>query len=302
MSGVNDVALGKLRIRVGGINCLSTLPEYRRQGLGSQIMRAAHQRMAELGCQVGLLGTHITNWYRKLGWELAGRARWYRLDRSNIKLLPALPANTEVEMAAEERAIEVVRLRNGDCLGGIRQPASFSTVMRAKGNPQVVLAYDRGLAVAYLLIRERTVIEWGGAAELVAGLVRAWFKRTDNPDIPTSAVDESRRPLLQDEITLVAPAEGHLLVEMLQGLRMPCNNSYLGVMYVLDPKGLLQATGHTDIVISEKDIGFSLLRGPERVDLAQCELAKQFFGPERVSDFAGDVFPLWFWQWSLDKV
>ena len=84
----NEVQLGEVRLRVGGINSLSTLPEYRKRGLGTAVMEAAHDRMRELGCHVGLLRTSVPNWYRKLGWENGGSERKYFCDQGNLALLP----------------------------------------------------------------------------------------------------------------------------------------------------------------------------------------------------------------------
>ena len=45
-----------------------------------------------------------------------------------------------------------------------------------------------------------------------------------------------------------------------------------------------------------------LRRGAETAVLSRARLAKLFFGPERVSDFAADLLPLPFWQWPIEFV
>jgi GNAT superfamily N-acetyltransferase len=79
-------------IGVGGINAVGTHPDYRRLGLATLTMQDAAARMREIGLHVGLLSTGITNWYRKLGWERAGRQRTFTFDRRNITYLPDAPA------------------------------------------------------------------------------------------------------------------------------------------------------------------------------------------------------------------
>ncbi len=64
----NEVVLGDVRLRVGGVNCVGVLPQYRKLGLGAQLMSAVHDCLRALGCHVGLLSTDIDNWYRSLGW------------------------------------------------------------------------------------------------------------------------------------------------------------------------------------------------------------------------------------------
>jgi hypothetical protein len=41
---------------------------------------------------MGWLGTGINDWYRRLGWENAGCAWTFTLDRATIELLPPLEA------------------------------------------------------------------------------------------------------------------------------------------------------------------------------------------------------------------
>jgi len=299
---VNDVALGAARLRVGGINCLATRPEYRRRGLGAGVMQAAHARMVELGCHVGLLGTQIVEWYRRLGWERAGCARSYLFDRGNIGLLPDLPEGTELRVAGEDALPEVIRLRHADRLGGLRSKETFARIYRARGAPDVVLAERKSEAQACLLARKGSVIEWGGPVETVAALLRAWFERCDDPAASTSERDASFRVAHRPEMTLSAPAAGQALVEALDGLGIPFSAGYAGMMYIADPRGLLDAFGLEDIAVAAEEERFTLTRGKDSVTLDRRALAKLLFGPERVSPFAADVLPLPFWQWPLEHV
>ncbi len=54
--------------------------------------------------------------------------------------------------------------------------------------------------------------------------------------------------------------------------------------------------------VTEMDGKFALARGDESATVSRQELAKLLFGPERISDFAGDVLPLLFWEWPLEHV
>ena len=47
---------------------------------------------------------------------------------------------------------------------------------------------------------------------------------------------------------------------------------------------------------------FTLRKGQETATIDRSRLTKLFFGPERVSDFASDVFPLPLWQWPVERV
>jgi hypothetical protein len=315
----SETRVDNARLRVGGINCVGTLQEYRRHGLGSQVMEAAQAKMRDLGCHVGLLVTGITNWYRKLGWEEAGGVRSYRLNRGNIRLLPPLSTGVSYRFAEagdEEAAAEVVRLRNQDLLGATRSVASFRQLHAARKSPQILLAEAEGVAISYLLVRENFVMEWGGNAQSVAGLVRSYFETLDDPALSTSQRNSAAGPVALQNLTLPTPISffsskharkkvhpwQHPLVTLLDAVCIPYATEYLGMMYVVDPRPILDAYGLSAVEVETEGDEFILRYGDERVKLTRNQLAKLFFGPERISNFAADLFPLPFWQWILEKV
>ncbi len=299
---VNEVQLGGARLRTGGINSVATLPEFRKRGLGMAVMRMATGHMRELGCHVGLLGTDISNWYRRLGWEYGGIERSYRLDRGNIGLLPTLPQDIMCEAFKEEMAEQVLAVHHADRLGGIRTPGLFDQLLSAKKVSNAVVARRDSEVIAYLLIRGQTAVEWGGPVEVVAGLVRAWFEDLDDPESSTSTRDADFRPVGLVGLTVTTPGGGHPLVTVLEDLGIPYSMRYAGMILLMDSQGVLEAFGHRDIVVSEEEEKVGLRRGTESETLTRNAMVKLFFGPERVSNFASDVFPLPFYQWVLEHV
>jgi predicted acetyltransferase len=329
----NDIRVGDVALRVGGINCVGTLQEYRRHGLGSQVMEAAQSKMAELGCHAGLLVTGISNWYRRLGWDDAGWVRTYRLNRGNIALLPRLPdglrirfaevSTSEAEQESKKEVItEVLRLHNSAQLGAVRTAEGFRQLLAAKKNPRIVLAEsaEQSTPSAYLLLKDPSVVEWAGPAEIVAGLVRACFERLDDPAASTSQRDSGDGPALLRTLTLTTPGWQHPLVTRLDHARIPHTIDYLGMIYVVDPQAILNAYGLSSICsvsslasmagtsmadtdhVEAKGQEFVLTYREESAKFSRNQLAKLFFGPERITEFAADIFPLPFWQWNLEKV
>lgn len=298
---INEIEMGSVRLRVGGINCLATLPEYRRRGLGNALMRASHEHLRASGCHVGLLGTAITNWYRGLGWERAGTKRIYTIDAGNVDLLPPLPSEVTMRRTDVETVGRVLNIREADHLGGRRDPAMFEAIGKARGRPDVVLAETSGRPVAYLLARQRDIMEWGGPAPLVAALLQAWYQTTHRSEASTSARDPDGMANEQ-ALSVPTPATGHGLMPRLDELRIPFNAGCLRMMYLVDPAAILRAYGVPEVDVREDGEWFILKRGAETAALSRPQLAKLFFGPERVSPFAADVFPLPFWQWPLEQV
>ncbi len=307
---VSEVMVGESTLRVGGINCVGTLPDYRRHGLGSQVMAAAHQTMRDLGCQVGLLSTGIINWYRRMGWEDAGRMRTYRLNRGNIGLLPKLSSDQRIRFVdldsnQEEGQVvaEVVRLHNLARLGALRTEESFRQLTEARQMRRIVLSESEGGLLAYLLLQENRVVEWAGSAQEVAGLVRTCFETLDDPKTSTSQrANAASGPTPLRTLALHTPGWQHPLVDWLDSARLPYSTDYLGMLYVVDPRAILDIYGLSSVRVEETDGEFNITHQGKNIQLNRSQLTKFFFGPERISPYAAGIFPLPFWQWGLEKV
>jgi GNAT superfamily N-acetyltransferase len=305
-----DVVIGAVKLRVGGINCVTCLPEYRRHGLGSQVMLSAHQIMSDLGCQVGLLGAAYTNWYRRLEWEEAGAMRSYRFNRGNIALLPPLASGVQMRFTTieDEAALaQALALYQEARLGATRTLAAFHQLATAKRAERLVLAESttgESAAAGYLLLRDHIVQEWAGAAATVAGLVRATFEALDDPNANTTPAgpefNSVHNPLRN--LTVETPGLPHPLPQLFDGLRIPNNAGNLGMLYLVDPQGVLDAYGLASLQLRQEGDRFVIDDGSMTLDCDRRQLTKLFFGPEKFSAIAGDRFPLPFWQWTMEKV
>ena len=303
---VNQVRIGTATLTIGGINGVTTLPEYRRHGLGGTVMKACAQQMQDLGCHLGLLGTNITNWYRKLGWENAGTSCFYELNRSNVALLPTFESPLRIHDAGttpDDTTLEsLICLRHGDSLGGIRTTSLMRTLHQARKEPRVVFALKHDHPVAYILVRNRSVVEWAGESQTVAALIRRWYETCDDPRASTSARNPNNAVTFSDLMEVAAPAKGHRLSDLFNYLGLPCRKDYLGMLLILNPKGILNAFGHHNIKLQKQEGIFTLEYQGSNTSVTQLQLAKLLFGPERIGDFANEILPLPFWQWPIERV
>jgi hypothetical protein len=75
------------------------------------------------------------------------------------------------------------------------------------------------------------------------------------------------------------------------------------MMWVVNLESLLEKLGLAGEIAAERiEGGWRLRRGRETVELPEARLVKLLFGPELVSPFAADVFPVEFYHWALDMV
>lgn len=57
-------------IHIGGPGCVGTVPEYRRRGIGLEMVRLATEKLKEEGYDLSWIHyTHIADWYMKLGYK-----------------------------------------------------------------------------------------------------------------------------------------------------------------------------------------------------------------------------------------
>ena len=102
-------------------------------------------------------------------------------------------------------------------------------------------------------------------------------------------------------MTVQTPGDGSAVPALLLDLGIPSALTYLGMLLILDARGLFAALGIRAEIEQLRD-GWRLRHGGRTLDLGDGELVKLIFGPERRHDFAPDVFPVDFYQWPMDRV
>ena len=287
-------------ISVGGINCFVTNPDYRRSGLGGAVLEDAHAKMRAEGHHIGLLGTLIPDYYRKFGWEQAGRQRTFTLDRGNIAHLPA-PVGLDVTEKWRPCVTELLALRDKESMRAVRTRQTFELLAERRLD-RLFVAMRGECVAAYAGLRGTAILEYGGPPDDVAALLRAVFSEIDDEGTPTSTRTSLRRPTVEMTVTTPDLEEGLPGLLLDQGL--PHTWRYLGLISVLDAPGLLEALDIRDVELEPLDGGWRVRHDGRSLDLTERELVKLFFGPERCPGFAfaPEIFPLDFYQWSADRV
>ena len=283
-------------IGVGGINAVGTHPDHRRLGLNTLAMEDAHATMRAAGLHVGLLGTGISNYYRKLGWERAGIQRSFAFDRCNITLL-AETADLDVTDDWRRHVEALSALQRSGTIGAARDPARFELLALRKAR-QVFVGRRAGKAVAYATLAGASVREYGGATADVVALLRHLFASVES--LPEHSTDRTGAQGGQYEMTVQTPATGELPALFL-ALGVPASLTYQGMIKILHAPGLFGALG-IDGDVAQRGDRWHVRAGGATLDLTEGELVKLVFGPERRPDVAPDLFPVDFYQWPMDRV
>jgi hypothetical protein len=288
-------------VEVGGINAVATHPDYRRLGLGTATLVDSWRQMDTQGVQLGLLSTGISNYYRKLGWERAGRQRQFTFDRANLTSLPAAPdldVSEDWPPCAPEMAALYDAATRGAAGGSVRSPERFALLVERKAG-RVFVARRGGAVVAYAALSGSTVREHAGAPSDVAALVRRLFPEVER--LPPFTTERMGSQQGQYELSVVTPDTPDGLPALLQDLGIPSALHYLGMLAVLDAPALLRALG-LPFEVERRGERWHLRHRRQTLDLSAGELTKLLFGPERRPDFAPELLPVPFFQWPLDRV
>jgi ribosomal protein S18 acetylase RimI-like enzyme len=279
-------------MRMGDVGAVCCHPDYRRRGYGEQCMQAVMERIRDLDCDVGWLATPIPDWYRGMGWEIAGRVYEFEVNAGNLELLPELE-NVEILEEPWPDVEAMLRLFDQHELRSERTAAEFAKLVH-RPDLKGCCAHRGEELLAYILSEFRKVVEYAGPPELVAGLVREVF--------PLSGPQPraSSQPLGQTENRIATPVWEDGLVRLLQERSLPYHYRSIEMLWPVNLPRLLRKQGLEDIRVDESGDMITLRRGEEAATLTRQQSLKLLFGPERPCAFAADVLPLPFYHWELD--
>lgn len=69
-----DSILSDDNIKIGGVACVGTAPEYRKRGIGLKMVDLATKYLKSLNCDIAYIHyTHLEKWYKKLSYETVAR-------------------------------------------------------------------------------------------------------------------------------------------------------------------------------------------------------------------------------------
>jgi len=287
-----DVQSPRGVIKLAGIGSVCCHPDYRKRGYASAVVEDCAKKMRADGASVGLLGTGILDWYRRMGWELAGRCYSFQVDAGNIELLPELKG-AEMAEGLENDLENILELYKAHGLGAERTPELFSVLLGRPGT-EIYTARRNGKLLAYIIASGTSVDEYGGDVPTVAGLIRNLYQRKRS-----SAGATSERCTW---LSLTTPHIETGLPGLLVDSGFAPSRDYLGMMKITDARVLLEGLGLGDIKVEEEADKIALTYKGKKIELSGRQLVKLVFGPERVADFLPDVFPVTFYQWPLDRI
>lgn len=279
---------GGSKLKVGLIGAVATHPDFRGNGLASELVRYAVEWAKIEGAMAVFLWGSEHSLYRRQGFELCGVQAMAALGELD---LPGDSSIQPMEHGPVERGwnpaiFKTMMLRQG---GLAHQVSDLPWLEAHRGvrwfwtgpaeQPSAYVGLDRGIDLQGL------IHEWGGKQENLRGLL-SWLK-----------ANEPGASVLGDPAALA----------QLGARRLPVRQEFLCLARILDPAGVFSAF-HPLVPIHCRKSGegaselyyLSVGSSPEQL-LTGPEVCRLFFGPAPEGMRASHLpLPLWFW--GLDAV
>lgn len=290
--------------KAAAIGSVVTSPDYRNQGLSSQILEACLKSAQDHGCDFAILWTNLFDFYRKVGFELAGTEIALTIPE-NFKT-PEVPGLRFMESNRVDPEA-ILKLYMQHTAGSVRTVEDIRKFLSIP-NARVYTAWDAENRLQAYAVEgkgadlEGYIHEWGGGVSKLLPLLKF-------------AVQSQKKAL-----NLIAPSHSTNLIRQLQAAGCKDHSGVLGMIKILNPsnfllkiKKFLRASGHEDLVLEPRDGKFYLGHKEQIFQTdAESDLVRLVFGPLKASQLKGfdpataeafdKVFPISMWIWGWDSV
>ena len=292
--------------KAAAIGSVVTHPIARNQGLSRQILEASLSSACANGCDFAILWTNLYDFYRKLGFELAGTEIALRLP-SQLKS-PAPTESLRFMCSGQVDPDAILRLYSQHTTGSVRTTEDIRKFLRIP-NARVFTAWDAQNRLQAYAVEgkgadlEGYIHEWGGGVSKLLPLLE--YVCQQKPVKP---------------LTLIAPVHAANMIRQLVEAGATRHAGVLGMIKLLNPNHFLMkikkyahAMGASEIIIEPRDGMFYLGSGETLFSTdSEADLVKLVFGPNRASELHGfdpktaeafdRVFPIPMWIWGWDSV
>lgn len=291
--------------KVAAIGSVVTEPGHRNQGLSQKVLEACLLAGQQHGCDFAVLWTNLYDFYRKIGFELAGTEVSLNLPKTFQAPAAEIPLKFMKSQKVDPEAI--LRLYSQHTCGTIRTNEEVRKYLGIP-NAQIYTAWSTDNKLQAYAIEGKGadltgyIHEWGGGVSKLLPLLQY-------------ASQESAHPL-----TVMAPSHSQNIIRQLLDIGATENRGVLGMIKLLNPQSLLmkmkkyaRAQGVDNLVMELRDGQYYLGSGENlfRTD-SERDVVRMIFGPHKASELHAfdketslefeKIFPLAMWIWGWDSV
>lgn len=289
--------------KVGALGSVVTNDTHRGQGLSTQVISNCLELAAEQSCDIAILWTDLFDFYRRMGFELAGSEFSFVIE--DTFTVPDQKLRFSMDSRVSPEAI--FRLYSSHTVNSVRtieETRKFLSIPQTK----IYTAWESNGQLAAYAIEGKGVDlggyihEWGGSATKLVALL--------------SFIREQK----QQPVTIICPRHAQNLIQQLEKLPVTINQGFLGMIKLVNfdqlsakIKRAFRAEGVADIVLEKHPehfvfgIGQDLYTIKNETDMVRLLFgpvdyrALNMFKPETVEKFE-KILPLNLWIWGWDSI
>jgi GNAT superfamily N-acetyltransferase len=283
-------------LKIAAIGSVVTSPEHRNQGLSQKILQSSLAAAEKEGADIAILWTDLYDFYRKLGFELAGQEISVVLETTP----PAVDCGLRFMCSEKISPDAILRLYSQHTCGTLRTAEDIrrylqipnSRIYTAWNNQNELMAYAvEGKGVDL----KGYIHEWGGGVPSLMPLF-AHIRRVAN--IP---------------ITVIMPAHSQNLIRNIKNWGAVTNEGFLGMIRPVNFENLFfkvrrqaRNLGMHDFVLEKTAQGVIIGTKDDQAIISDMSaLTRLFFGPVDTSLLKPEfqkLFPIPLWIWGWDSV
>lgn len=291
--------------KVGCIGSVITNDKNRNQGLSQSVILDCLEELRKQGCDFAVLWTNLYEFYRKLGFELAGSEVSLLIDRP----LPARP-DSQFKILSDNKVdpLALMRIYAQHSVTSVRGYDDVAKYLKIP-NSRLYTAWDSSGKLAGYAVEGKGadlqgyIHEWGGSTEAVYALAA------------------HIRQQLNKAITLIAPSHAQNLIRLFDSYGVKQVHGFLGMIKLTNPQLLFAKIirsakmewGIENFVLEYKEgfyyygVGGNLYKTD-----SESDIIKLIFGPvkpsqmndhgKELNEILDKLLPLEMWVWGWDSI
>lgn len=289
--------------KVGAIGSVVTEDQHRSQGLSTQILEDCIRSATEQSCDIAILWTDLFDFYRRMGFELAGTEVSFVIEEE----FDVPPVNLRFSTDSKISPDAIFRLYNSHTISSVRtieETRKFLSIPQTK----VYTAWEpNGQLAAYAIEGKGVdlggyIHEWGGSTSKLMALFSFIRSYKNQP------------------FTIICPRHAQNLIQTLSTKPVTINHGFLGMIKLVNfdqlaakIKRALRAEGVSDIVLEKHPNHFVFGIGSDLLTIEnETDMVRLLFGPVDYRDLnllkedtikkLEKILPLNLWIWGWDSI
>jgi predicted GNAT family N-acyltransferase len=287
--------------KIGAIGSVVTNPHYRGQGLSSRVIRQCLDEAKNQDCDIAILWTNLHDFYRRLGFELAGFEEYFQIEAP----LPNASEGLKFLNSTQVDPNAIVKLFNRHTITSVRSADDIKKYLTIP-NTQLYTAWDTENNIkAYAVI--------GKGADL-EGFAHEWGGNISDLFALLNYILHDRKK----SFTLLTGAQSINLITQLQRSKIVGQQGFLGMVKVLNWEKFSKKIEKLSIQVGIRQFSinpiengkfFVSINTNEILLNDEAQMVQFLFGPSPKIQAKAEVqqtilklFPLPLWIWGWDSI